>query len=624
MFFKKNKRKNWTTKKTYITYTLVETIRKKWAKYYSHSYLASIWKLDERTKDEKKQLKKYLEFQIKWEGLWLFEKDNIDPKIKKKWDEVLISYQEHQKIVNPEDQEEYKDERRKKEKFIEIAEASFKTEDSKTIWNEYICHEIAKELWLKNIFRKLKFTKRQSEVAVLLIIWRCVSPWSEEHTIKRAKEISAIWEVMKIDVKKIHRSIVYNVLKKLNEHNEEIQKQLEEIEKKYWSDDTIVLYDLTNAYFEWKANWNPIAKYWRSKEKRSDCKLVTLWLVVNKDGFPKYSKVYKWNQSEGETFKWILDSLEKRYEKEQLIKVRPLVVMDAWISTEENIKLLETKWYKYIAVKRSTKVWINWIENKWEYKLVKEMKKNNWEITNTIDIRRNNVWNEILLECKSKMKNEKEKSMMTRMKELFEQKLTSLSESIQKWTIKTAETINRKIWKIEWNFKKIKRYYDIEYKEKTKELIRKQNMENKNKYKKNREKYVLRTNFIEATDEEIRDIYNTIRRVEDSYRTMKTDLRLRPIFHQTEEYTKAHIFLTVLAYHIVNIIQYKLSKNKEIIRRSTFLEDMWTQNIWTLSYEDIKSKKNRIRIVNEPTKRQQIIYDNLSINSKIFSNRKIL
>jgi transposase len=155
------------------------------------------------------------------------------------------------------------------------------------------------------------------------------------------------------------------------------------------------------------------------------------------------------------------------------------------------------------------------------------------------------------------------------------------------------------------------------------EICVKKDEDKAKEYIKKREKYILRSNHTEATDTEIWDIYNTIRKVEDSFKTMKTDLRLRPIFHQKEEYTKAHIFLTVLAYHVVNIVLYKLRKKNENIRWTTFLEDMATQTIGTLNFEEINKKKNSIRVVDQPTERQSKLYEKLQITAEISPNKKL-
>jgi len=152
--------------------------------------------------------------------------------------------------------------------------------------------------------------------------------------------------------------------------------------------------------------------------------------------------------------------------------------------------------------------------------------------------------------------------------------------------------------------------------EKKLQLVYKINTEKKEKNQRKREKYILRTNACYLSDEEIWDIYNTIRRIEDSFKTMKTDLHIRPIYHQTRENSIAHIFLTVIAYHIVNIVLYRLKDQWESIRWGTFVETMNSQTIWTIIQETIEGQQIKTRIIDNPTKKQKKYYDILWIKSK--------
>ena len=622
MFLKKNTRKNWLTKIPYTTYTLVQSVKKPWHKFYSHNYVASVGNLDWFVDQEKEELRLYLEFHIHWK-ISLLDIEMASEKIKQKGEEVLKSYRDHQSLQEKKDGiGDSKQQKRSNWNYTEMDSSTLQTIDRKTIWAEYVCSDIIKEIGLQTIFNDIWLTIRQQEVAIALVVNRCISPGSEEHARKRLRDISALWEIRWYNFGNVNRKTIYIILKLLNKHHEKIEYLLAQNEEQYRSDDTIILYDLTNSYFEWQAKANTIAAYGRSKEKRTDCKLVTLGFVVNRDGFPKFSRIYKWNQSEPKTFIDIIEQLKKDYPlgKDKLIEVKPLVVMDAWIATEENLKRLRLWGYQYVVVKRSSKA--EWEVNG-DYELVKEMRSHSWEVINTIEIRRNESKEELFLECKSKKKNQKETSIQEKLEWLFESKLISLQESIGKGTIKKANTINQKIGKLLWSYSRVSQYYDINYKASEKKLLRSKNEEKQNLYKKKRERYILRTNCKIATDKEIRDVYNTIRRVEDCFRTMKTDLRLRPIFHQEEEYTRAHIFLTVLAYHIVNIVLYKLKRESESIRRTTFLTDMATQTVGTITFEDISWKQNWIRVVDRPTQRQEELYKKLKINSQVLLNRKL-
>lgn len=113
--------------------------------------------------------------------------------------------------------------------------------------------------------------------------------------------------------------------------------------------DKILLYDLTNTYFDGQKKNSKLAKFGRSKEKRSDAKLIVLALVTNPEGFIKYSNVFEGNTGDSVTLPTIIDNLRIQTSHNQ----RVLVVLDAGIATDDNLALLQTKGYDYVCVSRS-------------------------------------------------------------------------------------------------------------------------------------------------------------------------------------------------------------------------------------------------------------------------------
>jgi len=114
-------------------------------------------------------------------------------------------------------------------------------------------------------------------------------------------------------------------------------------------EERIILYDLTNTFFEGTGKYNPKAKYGRSKEKRNDCPLVTLGLVLDMRGFPKRSRIFEGNVSEPSTLETMINGLSDGDNPQQSL-LKPTVVMDAGIATEDNVKWLKGHNYRYIVV----------------------------------------------------------------------------------------------------------------------------------------------------------------------------------------------------------------------------------------------------------------------------------
>ncbi len=115
-------------------------------------------------------------------------------------------------------------------------------------------------------------------------------------------------------------------------------------------DDKIILYELTNTYFAGAVRSREIAKFGRSKEKRGDARLIVLAVVVNTEGFLKYSQIFEGNIADSNTLEKIITELSLRTSSADR---RPTVVLDAGIATEDNLKLLRKKKFSYMCVFRS-------------------------------------------------------------------------------------------------------------------------------------------------------------------------------------------------------------------------------------------------------------------------------
>jgi len=176
---------------------------------------------------------------------------------------------------------------------------SLENERIRPVGAEYVSLSYFKKLEIDKCLSECGFSKRQMEVATLLIIGRMVSPGSERHTHQWAQNLSALDELLGTDFSSLSLNTLYKMCDKLLENKDVIEKHLREKEHDLFGlDEKIILYDLTNTFLEGQAASNPKAKFGRSKEKRSDCRLLTLGLVIDGNGFPKTSKVFAGNQSE--------------------------------------------------------------------------------------------------------------------------------------------------------------------------------------------------------------------------------------------------------------------------------------------------------------------------------------
>lgn len=472
----------------------------------------------------------------------------------------------------------------------------------RNVGGEYLGTTFFKKLQLKECLKDCGFTQRQIEIAMLLIIGRLVHPGSERHLHDWAQNISGLDELIKTDFERLSLNSLYNVSDLLYKHKNEIEKHLRLRENDLFSlNETIILYDMTNTYFEGRAMSNSKAKFGRSKEKRSDCKLLTLGLVVDSKGFPKTSQIFSGNQSEAET---LLDMVNRLRQKDPTDNEKPTVVIDAGIATDENLEKLKEH-YHYIAVSRKKMD----PPTEDDYIVIKQTKQNKVEAKRIVGD------DEILLHCKSELKQKKERSMQGRLKQNFEEQLTQIVKSIKKkGGTKRYDKVLERIGRLKEKYKSIARYYQIHVEEKDALACRItwKYMQEKSDQRFSGS-YFLRTDRFDLPEKDIWSIYIMLTQLEDSFRTLKTDLQLRPVFHQKENRSDAHIFITLLAYHLLHSIRSSL-KEKGINSSWRKIRDrMSTHCRVTNRLKTQSGDMIFIRNCSEPEDFHKMIYDALRL-----------
>ena len=494
---------------------------------------------------------------------------------------------------------------------IEIEANNFETVDIQSIQNhrvrhvggEYLGVTFFKKLQLQKCFKACGFSQRQLEIAMLLIIGRLVQPGSERHLHRWAQHLSGLDELIKTDFNHLSLNSLYKVTDLIYEHKTEIEAHLRARENDLFSlDETIILYDLTNTYFEGRAASNAKARFGRSKEKRSDCKLLTLGLVIDSKGFPKTSRVFTGNQSEAET---LLDMVKTLHGADPTEKQKPTVVIDAGIATDENLKKLKEH-YHYIAVSRKKIA----IPDSDDYIVLKETQQGKVEAKR---IRGND---EIFLYCKSTLKQQKEKSMQSRFEQTFEEQLSYLAKSIhKKGCTKRYDKVLERVGRLKEKYKQIARFYQIHVEEKNgmacritwdymKELSDQRFSGT----------YFLRTDRLDLSEKDIWSIYIMLTQLEDSFRTLKSELLLRPVFHQKEDRSDAHIFITLLAYHLLHSIRSSLKQKGIRLSWRQIRDRMSTHCRLTIRIKTRAGHTLFIRKCSEPEDFHKTIYDALALD----------
>ena len=451
--------------------------------------------------------------------------------------------------------------RRQAEQRRDIIKAStLRHTDVREIGAEHLCYETAKRLKLDSFLLQHGFDKDEMALALTQIVARAVHPGSELATAKWIKGRSAVCTLSGYPVEMISKDRLYRSALRLYGKKDELESHLSERTSELFElEDKIIIYDLSNTYMEGAYRHSKIAKFGRSKEKRNDCKLIVLALVINSEGFPKHYSLFEGNMSDSKSLIHIVKSLNRKVVGSN--EHRQTVVVDAGIATEENLKLLRNENYDYICVSRKKLTGYSPLEGAKPItikdKLDQPIELLSVSPANKAEDPDRYLW------VRSQMKAVKEDGMEQQFSSRFEQQLDGIRESLfKKGGVKGVDKVNRRIGRAQQKYPSVQSKYTIE-------LICENNIATNLTWTKKEDSkiktgsYFLRTTLDEKKEEILWQIYNTIREVEYTISVLKSDLELRPIFHKNDTSLLAHLHLGILAYWLVVTIRHQL-KSKGI------------------------------------------------------------
>ena len=477
--------------------------------------------------------------------------------------------------------------------------------DVRKIGAEHVALSVAKQIKLMEILETLGFNQRQKEAALASIIGRVVHPGSELSTHRYLTTDSALDELLGTDLSDIGLHNLYRASDQLLKHKDAIEAALYQNEKELFQfDEVITLYDLTNTYFEGRSTANTKAQYGRSKEKRSDCCLVALGLVLDSSGFPKKSKIYPGNVSEPKTLQEMLTMLESNKEA--------IVVMDAGIATEENIEWLKNNDYRFIVVSRKRNLKMPEAEKQ---VLLKEEKNNQVKAI----LVTNDETKELELYCHSQAKEGKSKEMVSKSCARYEDELNKLSQGLHKKRgTKKYEKVLERLGRLKEKFSRVSLLYDIKVTpaEHNNHVVAITWTRNENKVStKQAGIYCLRTNQKHLNANTLWEIYTTLTDLESAFRSLKSELGMRPIYHQKETRADGHLFISILAYHLLHSIRYQLKAHRIHASWQTLREILSTHCRITTTMKLENGKVVKIRKTVSPNTEQSAIYHALNIST---------
>lgn len=603
MYFKSSIRKNPETGELDGYYRLVESYRNAYDRV-CHRTMLNVGFLPEVSPEQLNKTRKYIMERLGGQQTLFKEQDPIVEKLTiELWNRLIT-----EKKVDIE----------KSHRMIDTDTMSHK--QAREIGAEWIGKQVWDQLKLSSFLSSLGWREDSIQLAATQVISRAVYPASELKTSRWIEDNSAICDLTDYNPESINKDKLYRSALKLYSIKDELEEHLSKRTNELFNlDDKIILYDLTNTYFEGRKVDSKIAAFGKSKEKRKDAKLVVLAMVINLEGFIKYTAIHEGNMTDSKTLKQMITKLHKH----TLPSHKPTVVLDAGIATEENLKMIKEQGYHYVCVTRTK---LKDFEHAKENGQVVHTTKSKQEIK--LQAVTLSEQTDYFLEVNSPAKALKEQSMKTSFEKRFEEELEKVAIAVTKKSgVKRIDKVYERIGRAKEKYPFVGRLYDIEVIEDKQKRIATEIHWKKNKNKDEQKQstighYFLRTDLDVKDEKSLWDIYNTIREIESSFRCLKTDLDLRPIYHQKDDSTMAHLHLGILAYWLVNTVRHQLkAKNikhswSEIVRIGN------TQKIVETIGQNTYNKYIQIKRCTDPNEGLKKIYDALCIKHHPYTKRK--
>lgn len=469
-------------------------------------------------------------------------------------------------------------------------------------------------LELPRILEEAGFNGIQQAAVIGSVVGRMAAPGSELATWRWLRERSGLGELLEVDFEAMPLMSLYRASDLLIRRRQLIETALfSRINDLFSLPATVTLFDLTNTYFEGEMAGNAKARRGHSKEKRNDCPLVTLGLVLDGSGFVRRSRMFEGNVSEASTLDGMLQGLDA--------PPGALVIMDRGIATEDNIGWLVERGYRYLVVSRERRRHFD-EDQSVAVSTASEQ---------TIKIQRvvNEDGSEVRLYCHSEERQEKETAMTRRFIEKFESGLAKLAAGLQTPRgEKKRDVLLQRIGRLLEKSHGIGQHYRIELTPDETGVeatgLTWERVPVAGTQLTHPGVYCLRTNELDWDEATLWHTYTMLTDLEAVFRSLKSELGLRPIYHHKENRADGHLFITVLAYQAVQAIRRKLKLQDIKVSWTTLREIFSVQQRVTATFRQKDGQTLHVRKTTLAEPKLKELYEALSLSASPVGVRKLV
>ena len=427
--------------------------------------------------------------------------------------------------------------------WVEVDLRGVRVERSRPFGGGWLGLMLLRQLGLSELLEEILPPGREevpwSAMVLVLVLGRLLDPSSELHLAEHGYEASALAELLGVPAAKVNDDRLYRTLDRLLPHKPALEKHLKQrLGELFDLDYDLLLYDVTSTYFEGAAAANPQAQRGYSRDHRPDCKQVNIALVVSRGGLPLGYEVFAGNRSDVTTVKEIVEAMESKYGQANRIWV-----MDRGMVSADNVEFLQQGGRRYILGTPKSML----------RKIEQQLLASDWrEVHEGLEVKLCPApsGKEDFILCRSAQRQLKEQAMHDRFEWRIEQKLQVMAEGCGKSKqdpLKVAQQVGRLLGK---NSRAAGLFQvDVEADTKGWAHLRWTKRDERRDWMKLSEGcYLLRSNVTDWSGEELWRAYIQLTEAEEAFRLHKSDLVMRPVWHQKEHRVQANILVCFLAH----------------------------------------------------------------------------
>ena len=503
-------------------------------------------------------------------------------------------------------------------RYQEVDLDSLELVDPRSVGVEHAALVAMRQCGLEDKLSELGLNRPQIAAAVGNIVARMAQPCSELATHAWLKDTSALGELIDFDFEAMDLNRLYRASDALYKHRDALQEHLfGQARSMFGLGQTITLYDLTNTYFEGVAAGVSKAKRGHSKECRSDCPLVTLAMALDGSGFVRRVQFFAGNASEPATLKGMLAGLDAA--------PGATVVMDAGIAAQANLTWLREQGYHYVVVSKLR-------QRQFDPRLATEVQSAGDVTIKLQRVQAEGDKGEVLLYCHSPAREEKDRAIDTAKASGLEAALAKLQAGLSKPKGKTGThdvaTFMQRLGRAKQRFARAAQHYEItvttDPEGKCVTAITWVKSIKPGSAAAHPGVYCLRTTLVDQDNATLWRTYIMLTELESVFRSLKTDLGLRPVFHRIDRRVEGHLFISVLAYHFVHTLRVQLKAQGVNDSWNTLRQALATQRRVTVTLQRRDGRTVHVRKATRPKPRHQTLGSILKLDPNPGRTHRVL